>query len=570
MYVHEEVLKSIKEKLEKAIGEEVTDSDVSRPPEPSMGYFSTNIAFRIAGRKGKSPVETAEEIASSMEKPEYVSEMDVKGPYVNFKLDGENYFSKVIEEALKESYGSRNSTGEKVTIDYSHPNIAKPFHIGHLRSTVIGEAIANLNEATGHEVVRINHLGDWGTQFGKLITAYKKWGDEERLEKDPIGHLNELYVRFHREAEKDSDLEDEARENFSRLEKGSEEELELWKEIRKLSIKKFQEIYERLGIEFKSYRGEAHYSRTGKAEKAVKEALDKGVAEEEPDGSIVVNLEDHGLTNYIIRKKDGSTLYSTRDIAAAEDRWKEYGFKKNIYVVRSAQNLHFKQLFKTLELLGYDWSRRCIHVPFGSINLPEGSMSTRKGNIIELKDLLDEAQERALEIIKEKNPELKNAEEVADHVGMAAIKFADLSQNRVKDIDFDWERALNFEGDTGPYLQYTHARASGIIEEVKVDLKVSSTEAAELLDTEEEKNLLKKISEFPTSIENSTASNEPHILSQYLLKLTHDFNAFYRECSVKHAETKELKSARLKLVQAFKNTLSEGLKLLGIKPLEEM
>ncbi len=567
MYVYEEVIDSIVQEIKRVTGQEVNASEISEPPDSSMGDFSTNIAFSIAKKQGKDPAKVAQELSEEL-KPRMVDQVTPQGPYINFKVKKKEYTSRALQEAVQEGYGGRESKEENITIDYSHPNIAKPFHIGHLRSTVIGEAIANLNEKIGYRVIRINHLGDWGTQFGKLITAYKEWGDPKELEETPIEHLNELYVKFHEEEKLNPELSDEARRNFKKLEEGNQEQLELWEKIRELSIEKFKETYKRLGIKFDTYKGESHYARTGESEKMVKEALEKEVAQIDLDGSIVVNLEKHGMTNCLIKKRDGSTLYSTRDLAAAKDRWKEYRFKKNIYVVRSAQTLHFKQIFKTLELLGYTWSNRCIHVPFGSLNMPEGAMSTRKGNIVELEQLLNEAQGRVLKLIEEKNPQLENKGEVADEVGKAAIKFNDLSQNRVKDIEFNWERALNFEGDTGPYLQYSHARATGIIEEVSEEAQ--GKDPAQELNSKEEQEMIKKISEFPRTLKNSAEKNEPHILAQHLLELTHAFNTFYRKHSVKYAETKELKSAILKLVQAFKNTLAEGLKVLGITPLEEM
>jgi len=572
MYIYEEVKESIREELEEATDMEVTEKDIEKPPEPNMGDFSTSIAFKYAEKKGKSPVKAAEDIKEKMNL-ENIEKIQVKGPYINFYVKKDKYCSRVLKEAKKEQYGSsEQGKGKTIIVEYSSPNVAKPFHIGHLRSTILGESLKNIYKYLGYKTVAINHLGDWGTQFGKIITAYEKWGEPEKLKEDPIEHLYELYVKFHEEAEKNQELEEEAREHFRNLEDGAEKEEELWEKFRKLSIEKFKETYQRLKVEFDSYKGEAYYVKSGKSHEIVKEAIDKNVAEKEPEGTIIVPLEEKGLTNLIIQKEDGATIYSTRDLAAAKERWEEYKFHENLYVVGSEQNLHFKQVFKTLELLGYKWNERCEHVSYGLVDLPKGSMSTRKGKIIKLEDVLNEAQKRSMKAIKEKNPELENKEEVADEVGKAALIFTNLNQRKNKNIKFKWNKALDFEGDTGPYLQYAHARATGIIK--KSSEKTIEKNTSKLIKNnelnDETERLIKEISEFPKNIKKAKEQKETQQISKYLLELTHTFTKFYQKCPVKHAETEELKKIRLETTKAFKNTLKQGLKLLQITPLEEM
>ena len=574
MYTREKIKKSIQKELEKATNLEITKKNLEKPPEPSMGDLSTSIAFKYAEKKEKDPVEAAEEI-KKMINPNMIDKIETKGPYINFHVKKEKYYPEILKEAEQKNYGkSSQGEGKTVIVEYSSPNIAKPFHIGHLRSTIIGESLKNIYKYLGYETIAINHLGDWGTQFGKIITAYNKWGDPEKLEKDPIQHLFDLYVKFHEEAEKNPEIEDEARKNFKKLEDGAEREEKLWEKFRELSIKKFKETYRRLGVEFDSYRGEAHYVRSGKSKQIVKEALEKNIAEKEEEGAIVIPLEEHGLTNMIVQKEDGATIYPTRDLAAAKHRWRENNFHENLYVVGSEQNLHFKQVFKTLELLGYDWSDKCKHLSYGMVQLPEGSMSTRKGKVVKLEDVLDEAQERSIKAIEEKNPSLEDKEEVADEVGKAALIFINLNQRKNKDIKFTWEKALNFEGDTGPYLQYAHARASGIIKETQGRELEQTMKIKEILKdeeiSEETENLIKKIAEFPEKIKESQEQKEPQQITSYLVELSHKFMDFYRECPVKQEKNKKLKSIRLKTVKAFKNTLARGLELLEIKPLEEM
>ncbi|MFW5902582.1 MAG: arginine--tRNA ligase [archaeon] len=573
MYIQGKIKESIQRELEEATGLKVSEKDLDKPPESSMGDFSTTIAFKYAEERSKKPVEAAKEIKGKIN-PELIEEIQVKGPYINFYIDREKYYSKVLEEAKKEKYGSSGEgKGKTIIVEYSSPNVAKPFHIGHLRSTILGQSLKNIYERLGYNTVAVNHLGDWGTQFGKIITAYDKWGKPDKLKEDPIEHLYGLYVKFHEEAEKNLELEDEAREHFKNLEDGKKEEEELWNKFRELSIEKFKETYNRLGVDFDEYKGEAHYVKSGEAHKVVEESLEKNVAKEEKEGAVVIPLEEHGLTNLIIQKEDGATIYSTRDLAAAKDRWKEHEFHRNLYVVGSEQNLHFKQLFKTLEMLGYEWSEKCEHVSYGLVDLPEGSMSTRKGKIIKLEDVLNEAQKRSMKAIEEKNPDLEEKEETSDEVGKAAIIFTNLNQKRNKNIKFEWGKALDFEGDTGPYLQYAHARASGIIKEVKGELLRENNIQKLVKNNElnpETGGLIKKLSEFPEKIKKAKDKRETQEISKYLLELTHKFTKFYQKCPVKHAETEELKKTRLETTKAFKNTLGQGLKLLQITPLEEM
>jgi arginyl-tRNA synthetase len=557
MYAHEQFRQDVKHVLGKAVGKHVGDSMLTTSPNPAFGDLSSRIAFTL----GRNPKARAEKLAKKMKPYGLVSEIRTEGPYINFYLD----FRRFSKKVLKENYGTSSSgKGKTVIIEYSSPNIAKPFHLGHLRSTIIGQVIFNAHKTLGYKTISLNHIGDWGTQFGKLIVAWRRWGNKKSLSKDPIKELLRIYVKFH---ERESiELLNEARQEFKRLEEGDKEATKLWKMFYNVSIEKFEKVYKRLDVNCENYDGEAHYVLKGHTQRVIDTLRKKGLAEKESDGSIVIRLEKHGLTNLLISKSDEATLYATRELAMAVERYKKYRFSKNIYVVGNEQSLHFKQVFKTLDLMGYTWAENCIHVPFGLITIPGiGKMSTRKGEVIILEDVLDKAEDMAEKIIQKKNPKLPGKKKVAKIVGMGAIKFADLSQNRVRDISFDWDKILSFEGDTGPYLQYAYVRCNSILKRAP-KAKADPHELAHPAEI----GLLKKIAEYPEVIKSSAHNYQPHILANYLIDLVHKFSEFYEQCPVLKAESEGLKGARIELVRATKITLKNGLSLLGIETPERM
>ena len=476
--------------------------------------------------------------------------------YLNFYISND-YLLKNLNGMSAPDYGSSDvGKGKTIVIDYSSPNIAKPFHIGHLRSTVIGQSIKNIHRFCGYECVGVNHLGDWGTQFGKLIVAYKKWGDKETIEQRGIKALTEIYVRFHEEAEKDPSLEDEAREAFSKMEQGDSECIELWKWFVEISIAEFKKVYELIGADFESWNGESFYfDKTDEVVNALKE---KNLLKLD-NGAYIVSLDEYDMPPCLVLKSDGSTIYATRDIAAAFYRKKTYNFDKCIYVTSAGQSLHFAQFFKVIELMGEEWAKDLVHVPFGTVSIDGAKLATRTGNVILLEDLFREATEKTLEIINEKNPTLENKEEVASAVGVGAVIFHDLSNNRIKDINFIWDEVLNFDGNTGPYVQYTYARCCGILE------KAGSYGKDGVITHPSEVDIIKTLSLFPEKVEQARRDLEPSVISRYLLDVCQEFNRFYHDCPVLRAEDEKVRSTRLAIVEATSVVLSNGLKLIGLK-----
>ena len=491
-----------------------------------------------------------EECANIFEKIENVN------GYLNFYISND-YLLKNLNGMSAPDYGSSDvGKGKTIVIDYSSPNIAKPFHIGHLRSTVIGQSIKNIHRFCGYECVGVNHLGDWGTQFGKLIVAYKKWGDKETIEQRGIKALTEIYVRFHEEAEKDPSLEDEAREAFSKMEQGDSECIELWKWFVEISIAEFKKVYELIGADFESWNGESFYfDKTDEVVNALKE---KNLLKLD-NGAYIVSLDEYDMPPCLVLKSDGSTIYATRDIAAAFYRKKTYNFDKCIYVTSAGQSLHFAQFFKVIELMGEEWAKDLVHVPFGTVSIDGAKLATRTGNVILLEDLFREATEKTLEIINEKNPTLENKEEVASAVGVGAVIFHDLSNNRIKDINFIWDEVLNFDGNTGPYVQYTYARCCGILE------KAGSYGKDGVITHPSEVDIIKTLSLFPEKVEQARRDLEPSVISRYLLDVCQEFNRFYHDCPVLRAEDEKVRSTRLAIVEATSVVLSNGLKLIGLK-----
>lgn len=542
------------------------------PTDNTMGDFAFP-CFRLAKTLRKAPPLIAKDVAERISGSDIFEKVEQVNGYVNMFLNKRTFAEDLVKEVIStgSDYGRSDiGKGKKVIVEFSSPNIAKPFHIGHIRSTVIGNAIYKLYDETGYDTIRINHLGDYGTQFGKMIVAYRKWGSEDELKKDPIKSLLGYYTRFHREAENDPSLDEEAREAFARLEHGEKEETELWSKFRELSLSEFKRVYDMLGIEFDSYAGESFYS--DKMPRFIDELKEKGLLEES-QGAQIVDLEEYGMSPAIITKSDGSSLYVTRDIAAAVYRKEHYDFYKCIYVVASQQNLHFKQLKKVLELLGYDWQKDCVHVPFGLVSLEDGTMSTREGRVVFLEDVLNKAVEKTAEIIREKNPEDVDIDEISKEVGIGAVIFQELSNNRIKDYTFSWDKVLNFDGETGPYVQYTHARASSVLRKAGED-EVAKVMKNDLVDysyltSESAYHLIKLLYQVPEVIIDATEMYEPSILTRHLVDIAQSFNKFYHDEHILVDDENE-KLAKLSLVAASRTVIANCLNLLGIKAPERM
>ena len=544
---------------------ETIEKLIEIPPKPEMGDYAFP-CFQLAKVMRKAPNMIAEELKDKINGEGYEKIVNL-GPYLNFFVDKASFakdiISKVLEE--KDNYGaSKIGEGKNVVVEYSSPNIAKPFHVGHLFTTVIGNALYKMLSFEGYNCERINHLGDWGTQFGKLISAYRRWVDEEALEKDPISELLRIYVKFHDEAEKNPELEDEGRMYFKKLEDGDKEATELWERFRNLSLKEFNKIYSQLGVDFDSWAGESFYN--DKMDVVVEELTEKGLLTDS-NGAKVVMLEDYNMPPCIVLKSDGASIYATRDLAAAMYRKKTYDFDKCIYVVGKDQSLHFKQVFKVLELAGEDWAKNCVHIPFGLVKFADKKLSTRKGDVVLLEDLLNEAVSKTLEVINEKNPELENKEEVAKKIGIGAMIFTYLKNSRERDIVFDWKEMLSFDGETGPYVQYSYARAKSILRKVgecKVEPDFSK------LTSKEEFELAKTLESFQKSILLAIEKLEPSIVTRYVIEVAKDFNKFYNNHTVSNLEDESLKSARLQLVKATCQVIKNGLALIGLDVVEKM
>jgi arginyl-tRNA synthetase len=543
------------------------------PPRPDFGDFAIP-CFYFASILKKDPSNIASSIQDRVnqdlsEGAGIIKKVVSRGPYLNIFIDRSFFIRNVVGELTRNDFEELRSigNGKTVVIDFSSPNIAKPFGIGHLRSTVIGNSLKKIFSFLGYRVVGINHLGDWGTQFGKLITAIKRWGSEKELEsaENPVEYLYRIYVKFHSEAEKNPSLDDEARLWFKKLESGDEEARRLWERFRNLSIDEFKRIYKRIGVEFEYYTGESFYSSM--LDETIDLIKSKGITKVS-DGALIVPFDDPGIPPALLRKRDGTTLYITRDIAAALYRFKTFHFDLALYVVGSPQTLHFKQLFKVLELMGLKWHACCHHIPFGQIRFADGAMSTRKGNIVFLEDVLDRAVELALHIIEEKNPSLEEKRSVAESVGIGSIIFNDLKNYRIKDINFDWDEMINFDGETGPYLQYTHTRSSSLLK--KYADQYGNLEFDPSINFGEEGyQLCLLLNEFEPTVLKSTEEFEPSIISRYLLDLASQFNSFYNAYRV-ISDDRELSRARALLVACVKKVLKTGLELLGIEALKEM
>ena len=555
----------IKSEIEDLTLEEIT-ALIEVPPNREMGDYAFP-CFKLAKIFRKAPNAIAEDLAGKIQPTDDINKIVNLGGYVNFFVNKESLAKKVINQVLseKENYGeSKFGKGKTVVVEFSSPNIAKPFHIGHVRTTVIGNALSKIYQSQGYHVEKLNHLGDYGTQFGKLIVAYKLWGDKQAVEKDPIKELLKLYIRFHDEAEAKPEMEDEAREWFTKLENGDQEAKDLWQWFRDESLKEFSRVYDLLDIDFDSYVGESFYS--DKMPAVIEELKEKNLLVES-DGAMIVDLEDSKLPPALIQKRDGSTLYLTRDLASAFYRKKIYNFDKSIYVVGAQQELHFKQCFEIIKRMGYDWYKDMVHVQFGMVALEEGTMSNRKGRVVFLEDVLNQAINRTRQIIEEKNPDAENIDEVAKAVGVGAVVFQELSNSRIKDYTFSWDRTLSFEGETGPYVQYTHARCCAVLR--KADQPVSADINYEALSDQDAADVLSVLETFNKSIMTAMKKNEPHIVTRFVLDLAQAFNKFYHNSPIL-VEDDDLRAARLALVEATRQTIENALKILGMKAPQKM
>ncbi|MDD7362523.1 MAG: arginine--tRNA ligase [Peptoniphilus sp.] len=543
---------------------------IETPPDHKMGDYAFP-TFMLAKTMRKNPKAIAEELKDALADVEGMSKVVAQGPYLNFFVDSTALAKSVLDAVVEqgENFGSSDiGEGKNVVIEYSSPNIAKPFHIGHIRTTIIGDALKRIYRHLGYNVEAVNHLGDYGTQFGMMIEAYKLWGDDELINQNPIPELVKLYVKINKEAEENKELIDKSREWFSKLEKGDEEAVSLWQWFRDVSLKEFKRVYDLLDIEFDSYRGESYYGEL--MVEAVEEIKSKGLLVEDK-GAQIINLDEYDLPPAIIIKSDGSTIYLTRDIATAIFRKNEYDFYKNIYVVGSQQILHFQQMKAILKLMGYDWADDCVHIPFGMVSLPEGTMSTRKGKVVYLEDVLNRAIDKVDVILKEREEKngskMDNRETLARQVGIGAVKFQELFNQRIKDYVFDWDRTLSFEGETGPYVQYTHARMNSLLQKGGFDparpVDVSK------LEKEEEKELLQMLYGFNQIIVDSHEKCEPYFITRYITESAKIFNKYYANTPIL-VEDEAVKEARLLLVYGVKNMIRIGLNLLGIQAPDKM
>ena len=541
------------------------------PPDKTMGDIALP-CFRLSKSLRRSPVQIAEMLANGISCEEFSAITAVNG-YLNFKIDGTAFARRVAGEVLTlgDSYGSpMNGVGKTVVLDYSSPNVAKPFHIGHLGTTVIGHSLKLLHEFAGYKCVGINYLGDWGTQFGKLIVAYKMWGDKATIEQGGVDELVKLYVRINNEIkaeeeaneDKKSPLADASRAEFKKLEEFDEENIALWRWFVDVSLEEYQRTYKLLGIEFDSYKGESFY--TDKMPAQVQKLRDMGLLEID-DGASIVNLEKWNMPVCLILKRDGSTLYPTRDIAAAVYRKGEYNFDKAIYVTAAQQSLHFAQWFKVVELMGYEWHDQLLHVPYGTVSINGAKLATRTGNVILLKDLFAEAISRVKDIARDKHPDEAELQAIAEKVGVGAIVFYYLSNNRMRDINFMMDDALTFDGNTGPYAQYTYARTCSILEKVG-----KTAEMTEATLGEHEVELAKTLAVFPERINAALADSEPSIVTRYILDLCAAFNRFYHDCSIANCEDQALKSSRIALTRATNQVLRTGLHLICLQTPEKI
>lgn len=538
------------------------------PPEEKMGDLALP-CFAMAKKMRKNPMQIATELVEKLneKKDELgIEKVESVGAYCNVHLKRDLFVEKCFESLQKDKYGvSQIGAGKTVCMDYSSPNIAKNFHVGHLRTTVIGNSLYKIYQKLGYDVVRINHLGDWGTQFGKLIVAYKLWSSEELVREKGIEELLRIYVKFENESKKNESLIVEAREWFVKMEQNDPEALEIWNWFKDISMVEFERIYDLLGISFDSYLGESFYRDKVPA---LVEKLKEMELLVESQGAQVIDLEKYDMPPCLITKSDGGSIYHSRDIAAILYRKEKYDFEKCLYVTGLEQSLHFKQIFTAIEVMGYDWSDGLIHVPYGLVSLAGEKLSTRGGNIIYAEDILKEAIVRAYNAIIEKNPSLNDKEETAKKVGVGAIIFHDLFNQRIKNVDFSWKEVLNFDGTTGPYAEYTYARAKSVLRKAGEMIEVGEVDFEALTD-DVTYNLVKVLSGYEDAVINAAEKNEPSVVARYVISLATAFNKFYHDCTILQAEEKE-KKARLLLTDVVQKILCEACGLLGMECPEEM
>lgn len=547
------------------LDQDTVESILEIPPKPDMGDYAFP-CFQLAKTLRKAPPLIASDIAEKIGDNDIIEKLEVQGAYLNFFIKKDVFVKSMIENADKENFGASDiGKGKTICIDYSSPNVAKNFHVGHLRTTIIGNSLYKIFSKLGYQVERINHLGDWGTQFGKLIVAYKKWGSKEAIEKNGISELMRLYVKFHDEAADDATLNDQAREWFSQMEQGNEEALSIWQWFVDISLIEYKRTYNLLGMEFDHYLGESFYR--DKTADVVKRLQDANLLEES-EGAQIVNLDDYNMAPCLIMKKDGSSIYATRDLAAIFYRKNTWNFDKCLYVTGQEQKLHFAQVFKVVELLGNDWAKdSLVHIPYGLVSLEGAKLSTRSGNIIYAEDILLQAIEKVKQTIMEKNPDLEDKDEVAKIVGVGAIIFHDLYNQRIKDVSFKWDKVLNFDGETGPYVQYTYVRCASILRNVTYD-KNAAIDYSLLLDNEAI-SLLKEINRFPEVILDAAEKYEPCVIARFAMDVAQSFSRFYNADRV-NVEDEALRNARVKLVSMTKRTLKDALALLGVDCPEQM
>lgn len=560
-----EIIAKQLEKMDLGLSFEEIYKLIEIPPQDNMGDYSFP-CFSLAKTLRKNPALIAEDLAKEFD-TEGFEKVENLNAYLNFYVDRKVFEEEILKEILekKEKYGSsEKGAGKNIVIDFSSVNIAKPFHIGHIRSTVIGDALRNIHKFLGYNTIASNYIGDYGTQFGTMIAAYKLWGDEEKLKENPIKELLALYVRYNSEAADDEKMMDYARAEFMNLENGEEEATRLWKHFKEISFNEFDRVYKMLDIDFDNYNGESYHSEFIPA--VLEELKEKNLLVES-DGAYIVDLSEFDLPPAIIIKSNGSSAYITRDIATAINRKKVYDFDKNLYVVATQQNLHFQQLFAILKLMGYGFYDDCKHIPFGMVSLKDQTLSTRKGQVVFLEDVLNKAVDKTKEIMESRDNKIENVEEVAEIVGIGAVKFQELYNNRIKDYVFDWDEVLNFDGETGPYVQYTYARAKSVLR--KADFKENTEISFENITSDEEFALVKALGNFKEVVAKAAEKYEPSLITRHLTEIAKNFNKFYNACQI-NVEDEKIKEERLALTYATSIVVKTGLGLLGIKTVEQM
>ena len=560
-----QIVNLLSQSIEVLTSEEISQL-IEIPPKPEMGDFAFP-CFRLAKSYHKAPPMIAQDLKESIGDQAFLSEIKVIGGYLNFYVDKAQYAQQIIDKYNNTTdYGCSDQGKDKtICIDYSSPNVAKNFHVGHLRTTIIGNSLYKIFSKLGYKVVRINHLGDWGTQFGKLIVAYKKWGSREAVEEKGIEELMDIYVKFHEEAEKDDSLNDEARAWFLKMEQGNEEALEIWQWFRDISLKEFMRVYNILGMEFDSFAGESFYR--DKTADVIKRLTDDGLLKES-QGAMIVPLDEYDMPPCIVAKKDGSSIYATRDLAAILYRKATYNFDRCLYVTGLEQKLHFAQVFKVIELMGNDYAKNLVHIPYGLVSLKSGKISSRKGNVIFAEDLLRESINKTTSIIEEKNPDIPDKEEVAKIVGVGSVLFNDLYNQRIKDVSFSWDKVLNFDGETGPYVQYTHARCSSVVR-LAENFDPAKPVDYSTISEPDAMNLLKEINRFPKVVSDAAEKYEPSVVARFAVDVAQAFNKFYNSTRINVPE-ENVKNARVMLTYLTKKTLHDALDLLGINAPEAM